>query len=88
MNEIDPFAIFRTTLFVALAVYTVLTTAGTIWGVAVVLRGNDPRKRLLRAYLSYQLVSVRIRPLAGELLELAFWLAVLLGVWWLHTQIE
>ena len=87
MTDIDPFAIFRTTLFIALAVYTLVTTVGTILRVAVVLSGSDPEKRLLRAYLSYQLVSVRIRPLAGELLEIAFWVAVLLGLWWLYTEV-
>lgn len=87
MTDIDPFAIFRTTLFIALAVYTIVTAAGTILRVAVVLGGSDPKKRLLRAYLSYQLVRVRIRPLAAELLEIALWVAVLLGLWWLHTEI-
>ena len=87
MIDIDPFAIFRTTLFIALVVYTLVTTVGSILRVAVVLSGSDPEKRLLRAYLSYQLVSVRIRPLAGELLEIAFWVAVLLGLWWLYTKI-
>ena len=83
----DPFAVFRTTLFCALAVYTVVTAVGTIGRVVVVLRGNDPEKRLLRAYLSYQVLSIRIRPLAGELWEIGFWVAVLLGIWWLHTEV-
>ena len=87
MNEIDPFRIFRTTLFIALAIYTVLTTAGTIWQVTVVLRGSDPDKRLLRTYLAYQLLSFRLRPLANELAQIVFWIAALVGLWWLHTKI-
>lgn len=87
MHELDPFATFRTTLFIALAVYTVVTTATTVWRVTVLLRGNDPRKRLLREYLSYQLVSFRLQPLAGELLQMAFWCTILLLLWWLHTKV-
>jgi len=86
MTTIDPFRVFRTALFIGVAAYTLVTTAGTIWRMIVVLSGRDPRKRLLRAYLSYQLVTVRLRPLAGELLGLAFWLAALLGIWWLHLH--
>ena len=88
MGESDPFSVFRTTLFVALAVYTGLSTAGTIWHVVGVLRGHEPEKRLLRTYLGYQLVSFRVRPLAGELLQIACWIAVLFGLWWLHLLIE
>jgi hypothetical protein len=87
MTEIDPFRIFRTTLFIALAVYTLLTTASTIWQVTIVLRGSDPDKRLLRTYLAYQLLSFRLRPLAGELVQIMFWITALLGLWWLHTKI-
>jgi hypothetical protein len=87
MSPVDPFTVFRTALFAGVAAYTLLTAASTIWRVAVVLRGNDPRARLLRTYLSYQLVSVRLRPLAGELLEVTSWLAVLLGLCWLHGHV-
>ena len=86
MTEVDPFRVFRTALFMGVAAYTLVTTAGTIWRVVAVLSGSDPRKRLLREYLSYQVLSIRLRPLAGELLELAFWLAILLGIWWLHVN--
>jgi len=88
MHELDPFGTFRTTLFVALAIYTVVTLAGTAWRVATLLRGTDPRKRLLRAYLGYQLVSFSLRPLAGELLQIGFWCTILLLLWWLHTRIR
>ncbi|MGD8451845.1 MAG: hypothetical protein PVJ57_08505 [Phycisphaerae bacterium] len=85
MNEIDPFAIFRNVLFVAVAVYTLVTMAGTVTRVVVILSGHDPHKKLLRACVSYQLVTIRIRPLVGELLEIALWLAVLVGIWQLHA---
>ena len=87
VGRMDPFILFRTTLFVFLGIYTLLTMAGTMWQVLRVLRGSDPQKRLLRLYLSYQLVSIRIRPLSGELLQLGAWAALLLAVWWLHTKV-
>jgi hypothetical protein len=84
MFTADPFIVFRTTLFAALLVYTCLALASTAWRTVVLLRGDDPRRHLLRAYLGYQLVSFRLRPLAGELAQIAFWLAALLTLWWLH----
>lgn len=85
MTAIDPFTIFRTTLLIGVTTYTVVTMAGTVARVAVILRGHDPHKRLLRACLSYQLLTIRIRPFAGDLLEIALWLAVLFGLWRLHV---
>lgn len=83
----EPFYWFRTAVFVGLATYYVLSVAGTIWRVAALLHGDDPRNRLLRLYLSYQLLSFRFRPLTGELLQIGLWSAILLYVWWLHTRL-
>lgn len=87
MGATDPFLVFRTTLFVGVAVYTVLTTTGTIWRLVAVLRGDDPRKRLLRTYLGYQLATVRLRPLSGELVQLGIWVFVLAVLWYLHRLV-
>lgn len=86
MHYDDPFEIYRSALFLGLAVYTLLTTAATAWQIVVVLRGDDPRRKLLRTYLSYQLVTVRLQPLAGELLQILLWCAVLLILWHLHPS--
>lgn len=87
MAEIDPFGIFRTTLFVALVVYTLVTMGATAWYTIALLAGRDPRKRLLRVYVSYQLLSFRARPLAGELVQLVLWTGVLVAIWWLHRAL-
>ncbi len=84
MKHPDPFAVYRTALFVALSAYYLVTTAGAAWQVAVLLRGREPHKSLLRLYLSYQLLSVRLRPLRGELLQIAFWGTMLAVMYWLH----
>jgi hypothetical protein len=87
MQKVDPFAVFRTSLLVGLLAYHVVTMASSLARAAAALRGTDPHKRLLRAYIHYYLVSIRLRPLAGELLELAVWGAILLFIWWLYTLI-
>jgi hypothetical protein len=87
MSEIDSFELFRTTLFVALSVYTVATMALTSWHVARLLQGADPRRRLLRTYLGYVLVSFRVTPLRSELIQIALWTTMLLILWWLHTLV-
>jgi hypothetical protein len=84
MADVDPFLVFRTALFIGLGVYTVLTLSATVLQLVRLFRGTDPSKRLLRAYVSYQLVTFRVRPLAGELTQIALWSLVLLFIWWLH----
>lgn len=84
MHFDDPFTLYRSVLFVALAAYYAITMGVAAWHVAVLLQGSDPRKRLLRAYLSYQAVSFRVRPLRSELLQILFWCTILALLWWLH----
>jgi hypothetical protein len=69
VESVDPFLIFRTCIFVAVGVYTGLTMLGTIFKMVQILSGTDPRKRLLRTYLSYQLLAIRIRPLAASIVQ-------------------
>ncbi len=88
MEALDPFILFRTLLFVALTTYTVLLTAASIRNTVLALRGADRQKRLLRAYLGYQLWSIRLRRFAAELLTIAFWSTMLAVLWWLHTRID
>ncbi len=84
MEAPDLFILFRTTLFLLLTVYALVTTATAGWHVLRLLRGDRGHQRLLRTYLAYQLLSVRLEPLRGELLQLAFWLTMLAVLWWLH----
>lgn len=87
MTQPDVFDVYRNALFVALTIYTVVVMAITIGFGAKILAGRDPRKRLLRLYLSYQLLTIRIRPLADQLTATALWSLALLGLWWLHHLI-
>lgn len=81
----DPFAVFRNVLFVALAIYTVLALASTLRQAIHLLAGDAAHQRLLRAYLGYQLVSFRLRPVAGELVQIGLLGLLLAGLWYLHT---
>ncbi len=87
MSSLEPFYLFRTSLFVAVSVYTGLSLFSSITRVVGILRGTDPRTRLLRAIVAYELLSFRLRPLTGELLGISLWFAALLFVWWLHAQV-
>jgi len=80
----DPFATYRTTLFIALTAYYVITTTFAVIHVAGLLRGTDPHRRLLRVYLSYQLATIRGRPLASELVQIGLLAILLLVIWQLH----
>lgn len=83
----DPFLFYRSILFVVLTVYTIAVTVGTAVVVARLLRGDDPRHKLLRTYLSYTLVTVRLRPALGEIVQIGIWSMVLVWLWWLHWQL-
>jgi hypothetical protein len=86
-GEFDLFIFFRMTLFVFVGIYSILMLLSTIRRLIALLAGDDPRKNMLRLYVSYNLLTIRIAPLRGELIQIAFWSAGLLLVWWLHTLI-
>lgn len=88
MPDWDPFLIYQWLLMVLVTVYYAVVMAVAGWQIATVLRGNDPKLRMLRLYLSYQLVTIRLRPLASELLQIGVWSAALAGLWWVHTRIS
>jgi hypothetical protein len=87
MPELDLFILFRTLLFIFLTIYSILLMVSGLWQVRVLLRGDDPAQEMLRVYVSYQLLTVRIKPLRGELTRIAFWLLMLGVLWWLHFVI-
>ena len=86
-DEFDLFTFFRMTLFVFLGIYTTLMLLSTIRRAIVLFSGDDPRKELLRLYVSYHFLTIGVAPLRNELIQIAFWLAVLLLVWRLHALI-
>ena len=87
MPEFDLFTFFRTTLFIFLGLYSALLLVSTVWRLRALLSGSDSGKQMLRLYVSYQLLTIRLRPLRGELVQIAFWLTMLGVLWWLHTLI-
>jgi hypothetical protein len=87
MFELDLFIFFRTMLFVFLTVYALLLLISSLWRLWALFAGSDREKQMLRLYISYQLLTIRLKPLRGELVQIAAWLAVLAGLWWLHTLI-
>jgi len=87
MAGFDLFIFFRTALFLFLAVYSLLLLGSSIWRLRVLFAGSDPAKRMLRLYVSYQLLTIRLKPLRGELGQIALWSALLACLWWLHTLI-
>jgi hypothetical protein len=87
MPELELFTFFRTMLFVFLAAYSILLLSTSIWRLTALFSGSDPKKQMLRLYVSYQLLTIRLRPIRGELIQIAFWLMVLGSLWWLHTLV-
>ncbi|MBN2446740.1 MAG: hypothetical protein JXO22_08440 [Phycisphaerae bacterium] len=87
MWDFDLFTFYRMCLFVFLTIYAVLATAGTVVRLARLLRGRDPHRRMLRLYLSYQVVTFNPRPLAGELLQIGAWSIILVVLWQLHSYV-
>ena len=87
MADFDPFAFYRTLLFVFLSVYTVLTLVSGALRLWALLRGQSTTKRFVRLYLSYQLVSIRVRTFWRELLQIGLLLAMLVGIAALHRMV-
>lgn len=87
MVEFDLFIFFRAILVVFLTTYTLLMLGGLVRRLIAILSGTDPQKEMLRIYVSYQLLTLRLTPLRGELLQIALWLLLLVGIWRLHALI-
>jgi hypothetical protein len=80
--DFDLFVIFTNAIFVAVTVYYALWTVTMIRWTQQILSGGDPGRRLLRLYLSYHLITIDLRPLRNELLQLAAWMCVLVMLFW------
>jgi hypothetical protein len=87
MAGFDLFIFFRTMLVVFLMIYGLLVLGSGIWRLTGLFAGHDPGRQMLRLYVSYQVLTIRLAPLRGELLQIALWLVVLFCVWWLHGLI-
>ncbi len=87
MHGFDLFAFYRATLFLFLGTYTLLLTVSGVWQLVRLLAGPERHKEFLRTYVAYQLVTMRVRPVRGELLQIAFLVGALGGLWYLHTVI-
>jgi len=87
MAEFDLFIFFRTMLVTFLTIYALLVLSSTLWRLTRLFSGEQPDKQILRLYMSYQMLTIRLEPVHGELLQIGFWLLILLCLWWLHTLI-
>jgi hypothetical protein len=87
MPDFDLFTFFRSALFLFLGVYSLLLLLSTIGRLHALLSGSDARKQMLRVYLSYQVLTIHVKPFAGELAQIAGWLIVLGMLWWLHRLV-
>ncbi len=86
LPEWDLFEQWRILLTVVCTVYAVVVTGRSLWSWAVYLSGRDRRTSLLRSYIVVQLLRLRLRRFAGELLQIGFWLAMLLLVLYGHRH--
>ena len=87
MADFDLFIFFRTTLVVFLTTYSLLVLGSTVWRLKRLFAGDDASRQMLRLYVSYQMLTVRLTPLRAELAQIGFWLLALVFVWWLHRLI-
>lgn len=85
--ELDLFELYSAALFIFVMIYYALVFGFAGWHVARILRGADKHKRLLRTYITYQLVTVRVAPLATELLQILLWCFILTGIWYLYWKV-
>ena len=87
MAEFDLFIFFRTALVIFATVYSVLMFSSGIWRLVDVFGGGDPKKQMLRLYMSYQLLTIRLSPVRGELIQITLWLILLVCIWRAHSLI-
>lgn len=74
----DLFETWRLILGTACSVYAIVVTARSLWMWVLYLSGSERVMSLARRYLLVQLLRLRLRPFAGELVQIGLWLAVLI----------
>ena len=84
----DLFELFRTCLFVAVTVYSVLVLAVGYHNLRRLLDGQAPGTRLVRGVLGYLVATVSLRPIVGELWQIAGLTLLLSVLWWGHALLE
>lgn len=81
----DLFESWRLFLGLLCTIYAVVVTVRSAWGWVLYFSGPDKTTALMRNYVVAQLLALRIGKFRSELLQIAFWLAVLLGLLRLHV---
>lgn len=87
MFDFDPLVWFTRAIFLAVTVYYVLWLVVAWRETARLLAGTDPRRRLLRLYVSYCLVTINFQPLRSELVQVGLWTLALILVLWADLSI-
>src|SRR5262245_156273 len=83
---LDLFEFWRFILTVACFIYAAVLTVQSIWNWLVYLSGPQRATTLLRRYVIIQLLRLRLRPFAGELLQIGVWSVVLAQLVRLHIR--
>ena len=81
----DLFELWRLVLGTACTIYALVVTIRSLWGWVLYFSGMDRSVSMARQYLIVQLLRLRVRRFAGELLQIAFWAAALIYVLRLHA---
>jgi hypothetical protein len=84
MLEFDFYYFFSFLLMLFVWTYTILCWIDSVRTTRQFLRGQDEGHRLMRLYLSHLLVTIRLKPLAEELLQIGLWVVILGVLVWLR----
>src|SRR5262245_8073462 len=85
-TQLDLFEFFRFILTIACFIYAAVVTIQSVWNWMLYLSGTQRATTLLRRYLIIQLLRLRLRPFAGELVQIAVWTAVLVFLIRMHPS--
>lgn len=84
LPEFDLFELWRLIVFVFLAAYHAASVASLLIQTRRLVQSPRPEAQVVSAYVMWLILSVRLRSLSDEWLRLGAWLALLIGLWWLH----
>ena len=86
MRGSDLFDLYRQLLVIVVGTYTVVRTVNFVLRWQLATRSAGRAEAIARRYLALQLLRVRIRRFAPDLLEVGVLLVVLGYLLWLHWQ--
>lgn len=84
LPDVDLFEFWRLALGIICTIYAIVVTVHSLWQWVIYLSGSGKTTAIMRTYVIVSLMRLSPRRFSSELIQMAFWLTMLVLFLWLH----